>query len=121
KHVRVVPVDVGQDGKLRREVQELRPRVEDRRGVFVAFEDEVATTTPGRRGAEVFDGHAQPESRVAAGGAQDPGNQARRRRLPRGARYDDAKAIGRQLPQYSASLIRRMCKRRAASVSGLPS
>src|SRR5205823_8701947 len=62
--------------KLGREVQELGPRIEDRRGVFVTLEDELPAATPGRRGAKVLDGHAQPEARVAAGGAQDPGDQA---------------------------------------------
>src|SRR5438093_6460524 len=97
KDVGMVPIDVCQNGELRGEMQELGPRIEDGRGVFIPLEDEVAAAAPGRRRAEVCDCHAQAATRVAAGGTQDPCNQAGGRRLPGRPGDDDAKAIGREL------------------------
>jgi len=67
KDVGMVPIDVGQHCKLRREMQELGPGIEDGRRVFVAFEDEFSTGAPGGRGAKVFDGHPKAKPRIAAG------------------------------------------------------
>ena len=97
KDVRVVPIDVGEHRQLRREVKELWPRIEDRRGVLVALEDELAPAAPGRRGAKVARRHTQAEPGVAAGRTQDPGDQAGGRRLPRRAGHHDAKAVLGQL------------------------
>ena len=97
KDIRVVPIDVGEHCQLRREMQELGPRIEDGRGVLVALEDELSPGTPGRRRAEVTRDHPEPEPWVASGDAQDPGDQAGGGRLSRRAGHHDAKAIGCQL------------------------
>src|SRR6266851_1252044 len=97
KDVGVVPIDVGEHRQLRGEVQELGARIEDRRGVLVALEDELSPTAPGGRGAEVLGGHAEAEAGVASGCAKDPGDQAGCRGLPRRAGHHDAKAVSGQL------------------------
>ena len=97
KDVGVVPIDVGEHRQLRREMKKLGPRIEDGGRVLVALEDELPPAAPGRRGAKVARGHAQAEPRVATGAAEDPGDQARGRGLPRRAGDHDAKAVRRQL------------------------
>src|SRR2546430_17592389 len=67
------------------------------RGCLGAREDKLAPAAPGGRGAKIPRRHAESEPRVATGAAEDPGDQARSRGLPRRAGDHDAKAVRRQL------------------------
>jgi len=76
KDVRVIPIDVREDGQLWREMKKFWSRIEDGRRVLVAFEHELAPAPPSRRRAQVAGRHAEPKTRVAPGRPKDPGDQA---------------------------------------------
>ena len=87
--VRVIELDVVDDGDVRQVLQELGGLVEEGAVVLVAFDHELAAAADAIAAFEVLGDAADEHARVGSAVRQQPPRQRRGRRLPVGAGDDD--------------------------------
>ena len=108
--VGVIELDVVQQERVRVVVQKLRTFVEERRVVFVAFDDELRPVAELEVLIEIERDPADDHARIASGRFQQPRHQRRRRGLAVRPGHDD-----RMLP-FDEELMDRLGHRRVRQV-----
>src|ERR1700709_597161 len=81
KNIRVIELDIIHDYQLRQVMNELRPLVEKRGVVFVAFDHKKLRIVEERALSEIFRKAADHVTRIESGNLHDPGQQRGRGRF----------------------------------------